>query len=313
MIDSKKDKPLVSIVIPVYNGSNYLQQAIESALNQTYENIEIIVVNDGSTDGGKTAEIAKSYGERIMYIEKSNGGSSSALNEGIRRMNGQWFSWLSHDDLYKPQKIEKEIEAIMASNEEKCVAIANTCIIDEHSKLKDEIRKIRTSKVYKWSEAFEHLYLKYAIDGCSVLIPKKAFQEIGFFREDIIYINDMDYWQRLVFNGYSFVALEDILTCTRMHSEQVTNKHPELFVKESKVLNKVIADKTLSLGNNYKNLIHPLAKSCLRYNDRDTVKYISGKLNGQDKIWYWIRVCPYQVWGIAFTILRKAYKRIGKR
>ena len=79
-------KPLVSIIIPVYNGSNYLAQAIDSALAQTYTPIEIIVVNDGSRDDGATEEVALGYGDRITYVRKENGGSSSALNEGIRHI-----------------------------------------------------------------------------------------------------------------------------------------------------------------------------------------------------------------------------------
>ena len=79
-------KPLVSIVIPVYNGSNYMREAIDSALAQTYENVEIIVVNDGSTDDGETDRIARSYGDKIRYFAKDNGGVSSALNKGIKEM-----------------------------------------------------------------------------------------------------------------------------------------------------------------------------------------------------------------------------------
>ena len=73
----------VSIIIPVYNGSNYLKEAIESALAQTYDNVEVLVVNDGSNDGGATEQIALSYGERIRYFKKENGGVASALNVGI--------------------------------------------------------------------------------------------------------------------------------------------------------------------------------------------------------------------------------------
>ena len=75
--------PKISIIIPAYNASNYLEEAIDSALSQTYQNIEIIVVNDGSEDGGATERIALSYGDRIRYFFKKNGGSSSALNVGI--------------------------------------------------------------------------------------------------------------------------------------------------------------------------------------------------------------------------------------
>ena len=94
--------PLVSIVIPVYNGASYLREAIDSALAQTYSDVEVIVVNDGSTDGGKTRDIASSFGDRIRYIEKVNGGVATALNLGIREMCGKFFSWLSHDDVYLP-------------------------------------------------------------------------------------------------------------------------------------------------------------------------------------------------------------------
>jgi len=102
--------PLVSIVIPVYNGSNFLKEAIQSALSQTYNNIEIIVVNDGSNDNNKTEQIALSFKNKIRYLKKNNGGVSSALNLGIRKMNGDFFSWLSHDDLYEKDKIQNQIE-----------------------------------------------------------------------------------------------------------------------------------------------------------------------------------------------------------
>ena len=82
-------RPKVSIVIPVFNGENYLHEAIDSALAQTYKNCEIIVVNDGSTDN--TEAIAKSYGNKIRYFRKENGGGSSALNLGIDNMEGEDF------------------------------------------------------------------------------------------------------------------------------------------------------------------------------------------------------------------------------
>ncbi len=106
-------EPLVSIVIPVYNGANYVAEAIDSALAQTYSRIEVLVINDGSNDNNATRDIALSYGERIRYIEKENGGVASALNRGIKEMNGDYFSWLSHDDLYFPQKVQTQVDFLI--------------------------------------------------------------------------------------------------------------------------------------------------------------------------------------------------------
>src|SRR5512140_3857263 len=106
---SMTEHPLVSVVIPVYNGANYLREAIDSALAQTYPHVEVIVVNDGSNDGGRTRAVATSFGSRVRYFEKENGGVASALNLGIREMRGAFFSWLSHDDVYYPEKIARQV------------------------------------------------------------------------------------------------------------------------------------------------------------------------------------------------------------
>ena len=108
--------PLVSIIIPVYNGANYLSDAINSALNQTYKKIEIIVVNDGSNDYDATEKIALSFSDQIKYIKKENGGVSTALNVGIQAMKGEYFSWLSHDDMYTQNKIESQIDFLKINN-----------------------------------------------------------------------------------------------------------------------------------------------------------------------------------------------------
>ena len=83
--------PRVSIIIPVYNGANYMREAIDSALAQTCSDIDVIVVNDGSRDDGATAEIARSYGGRIRYLEKENGGVSSALNDLVTQSDKRTF------------------------------------------------------------------------------------------------------------------------------------------------------------------------------------------------------------------------------
>ena len=127
-----KKNPKVSIIIPVYNGKNYMKEAIDSALAQTYQNIEIIVVNDGSTDNGATRKIAESYGNKIKYFEKENGGVSTALNLAIEKMSGDYFSWLSHDDRYYKNKIESQIE-YLKKYDENTIIYTDYDLMDENS------------------------------------------------------------------------------------------------------------------------------------------------------------------------------------
>ncbi len=98
----------VSIVIPVFNAEKYISECIESALNQTYKNIEIIAVDDGSTD--KSLELLHRYENKIKVISKENGGTATALNAGIKTIRGEWFKWLSDDDVLYPNCVEELIK-----------------------------------------------------------------------------------------------------------------------------------------------------------------------------------------------------------
>lgn len=225
--------PKISIVIPAYNASNYLAEAIDSALAQTYPKVEIIVVNDGSNDDGSTRAVALSYGDRIRYFEKENGGSSSALNMGVANMTGEWFSWLSHDDLYVPEKLEKQIEYINAlgiDNSElpKHIFFSASELIDSNGKIirtcnHDEVRKLK-EKI----DAFPHNgYLiaeptEYLFHGCSCLIHKEAFVDIGAFDEKLRLLNDVDLWYRLHVANYKVHYLPEVLVKGRVHAKQVS-------------------------------------------------------------------------------------------
>ncbi len=98
---------LISVIIPVYNGENYLREAIESVLAQTYPNYELYVVDDGSTDS--TASIAQSFGSRLTYVHQENQGAASAFNNGLCLARGKYIAWLSHDEVYLPEKLEKQV------------------------------------------------------------------------------------------------------------------------------------------------------------------------------------------------------------
>ncbi len=210
--------PSVTIVIPVYNGSDYLAEAIDSALAQTYRNTEILVVNDGSNDDGATEQVAKSYGDRIRYVSKRNGGVASALNFGISEMRGEYFSWLSHDDLYVPQKVEREMDAIRRSGDSRTIVYSNFEVFSAgHPSIPMYLKQIRPEQFRYWITAENSLH------GCTLLIPKAAFTECGLFDETLRTTQDYDLWFRMA-ETYRFTLLPDILVKARSHPEQGTLK-----------------------------------------------------------------------------------------
>lgn len=241
------DMPLVSIIIPVYNGSNYLEEAINSALNQTYENIEIIVINDGSKDDGQTEKICLKYKNEIKYYYKDNGGISSALNLGIEKMKGQYFSWLSHDDLYDPNKIMIQMSILSKYNyDHNIVVSANANLINSHGKV---IRKgTRNSLKFLNSGQFFFSLLKKNINGCSLLIHRSKLIEIKGFKIKYKYIQDFIAWVELSLNNASLIKTGKVLVSTRIHREQQTIKISNLYSSEVDKFIDVIIEQ-----NNYDN------------------------------------------------------------
>jgi glycosyltransferase involved in cell wall biosynthesis len=210
---TKDFMPKVSIIIPVYNGSNYLKEAIESALAQTYKNIEIIVINDGSNDNGATEKIAKSYGNKIRYYSKKNGGVATALNLGISKMKGEYFSWLSHDDMYYPKKVERQINFLSRLKNKKVFLYSNFSIL-----LDDEIIPVIHNHEMLTRKK-KYGLLRGCVNGITVLIPKTVIDEMGKFDASLRCTQDYDYWRRIE-KKYEFVHMEEILSITRLHSAQ---------------------------------------------------------------------------------------------
>ena len=209
--------PKVSIVIPVYNGANYLPSAIDCALRQTYGNIEIIVVNDGSTDNGATCEIALSFGDRIRYFEKPNGGVSSALNFGISKMGGDYFSWLSHDDEYGPSKIQEQMQFLQKTGVSDKIVFTDFYFIDGASK---RIGSYLVNPANLKSSLSPVLF--GFINGCTLLIPRHCFDEAGLFNEKLATTQDYDLWFRMA-RKFEFVHLPCMQVGYRLHPSQASN------------------------------------------------------------------------------------------
>ena len=227
--------PKVSIVIPVYNGSNYMREAIDSALAQTYENIEIIVVNDGSSDNGDTERIALEYGDRIRYFHKENGGVSSALNYGISQMTGEYFSWLSHDDVYHPEKISHQIKSLSVAEEEGSVALCAHCFIDGNTK------KLSKALSQHFHTPVKHFDSKSKTESSlhSFLVSETKEVEIFYYFGWTI---EDDNWRYLLWNGKThatstsdITALVDLFKTGQRPTPYKTSPSAELLAASQSV------------------------------------------------------------------------------
>lgn len=249
--------PKVSIVIPVYNGSNYLGEAIDSALAQTYKNIEIIVVNDGSKDRGATEKIAKSYGNKIRYFKKENGGVSTALNLGIEKMTGEYFSWLSHDDMYYPNKIERQVEYLRQCENKNIVLFSNYALLKDKKIIPVELDHELTTR--------KPLYalLRGFVNGITLLIPKKMFDDVGVFNTKLKCTQDYDLWLRAI-RIYGFVHMQDIISVTRMHDNQDSVSSPNALGEGNDLWKKLVdelSEEEMTLYENTKyNYYYEMSK-----------------------------------------------------
>ncbi|MCL2086753.1 MAG: glycosyltransferase [Oscillospiraceae bacterium] len=224
----KEFNPLVSIVIPVYNGSNYLREAIDSALMQTYQNCEILVVNDGSNDGGETEKIALEYGDKIRYFVKENGGVATALNMAIENMRGEYFSWLSHDDLYHENKISKQVKALSALKDKTTLVSCGYKRIFEGQETKNGVKEFDEAADYTDEQLATPLFILLRtifgfaglIFGCSLFIHKSHFERVGTFNVNSL-CNDIDLWFRMMRNQ-PLVYVREPLSIKRLHEGQDT-------------------------------------------------------------------------------------------
>lgn len=303
--------PLVSIVIPVYNGSNYLSQAIDSALTQTYKNIEILVVNDGSKDDGATEKVALSYGDKIRYFSKENGGVSSALNLGIKNMKGDYFSWLSHDDMYTPEKIQNQVSMINEDNRDK-IQVCDTAFVDADSKPLTRNQKHIKSGSYSNTQMLSEVFSGYNISGCALLIPKSAFDKAGLFNKDIKYMQDMEMWYRMMINGIGFYVSDKGGVLSRVHSQQTTVTGKNLGVADQKIVGTFMVENLNGMFNGNENLLKKYMYLCYRNNSIAAGNYAVKLLkeNKQLSLLEFLKAYEIKLYGQIRPLLVKAYYKV---
>lgn len=228
----------VSVVIPAYNNADLTVKTIESVLNQTYENIEIIVVDDGSTDNTKYK--LKIFCDSIHYIYKNNGGASSARNVGIKQATGEYVALLDCDDIFYPEKIMKSVECL--ENNPDCGFVhTRVNYIDGEDNIisaSRELGRLASGRILR------HLLYKRFILNSTVVVKKECLLEAGYFDEKIFIPADWDMWLRLS-EKYQAAYINDKLTGYRLTSSY-TSSNMKLGLNESiYVLNKTFSN------NNY--------------------------------------------------------------
>jgi glycosyltransferase involved in cell wall biosynthesis len=236
-------KPLVSIVMPVFNGGHYFPKSVASALAQSYDRFEIVIVNDGSRDNGQTAgfceEIAAKHPDRILYIDKPNGGVGSALNAGISAMRGDIFCWLSHDDLYMPNKLERQVDFYNRLGKSDAMLISDYAIIDPHDNVKFEVRFNNASFI----QAPKLPLYRGCVNGCTVFIPRKVLPD-NPFKPQYFYTQDYWLWFELI-KEHTFFHQPEVLVHYRQHPGQDSMK-PEATI-EGEELWRTAVDETTDL------------------------------------------------------------------
>lgn len=225
--------PLISIVVPVFNGENFIRESLRSLLNQEYENFEVLVIDDGSDDPNSILEIVNAFKDkRINFFRQSNGGVASALNFAIREMKGDYLAWLSHDDLFARNKLSIQVEEIASLNDENVILFSGYQIINEDGKYQNEVDfKLQLPNCGRLGGIERGL-----INGCTVLISKKILDEVGFFDETLRHTQDYDYWLRCLVAGKVFKYIPRNLVSTRIHAGQDSKKHKKLAQLETEVL-----------------------------------------------------------------------------
>lgn len=230
--------PLVSVVIPVYNGAKYLREACESVLSQTYEPLELIVVDDGSTDD--SPQVIRSYGSRVASIRQDNGGVSRARNTGIQAAKGEYVAFLDQDDWFLPDKIARQVERFRADGS---LGLVHTGILqyssESQSYVKGIYQNISTDPLEGW--CYDRLLFANGIINSSVMVRKTALTLSGGFDETMPgnTIQDYDLWLRIA-RRFPLCYVPESLTVIRLHREQGTWDRRAMLKEEVRLMERVL-------------------------------------------------------------------------
>ena len=202
---------LISVIIPAYNVEKYIQDAIKSVISQTYSNIEIIVVDDGSTDGTKNVIDPFLKNNQIVYLYQNNKGLSGARNSGIKIAKGEYIALLDADDLYLPSKIEKQV--LFAEHNPDYDFFY--CDVDFFIDGKPD-KILKSHYIHCTEDIFKHLLRANFINPSTLFFKKQTFDKFGVFDESFERAEDLEYYLRVLLNGARFCFINETLFISRI-------------------------------------------------------------------------------------------------
>jgi glycosyltransferase involved in cell wall biosynthesis len=202
--------PIASIIIPAYNGEKTIAETIESVLNQTLKNIEIIVVNDGSTD--KTSEVVRQFSDpRLRLIEQENAGVAAARNHGAAVSQGRYLTFIDADDLWTPEKVEDQVRALEMNPDAGAVYSWIDWVDEEGNYIRDG-GFIDT----EYNTYLQILLIDIVQSGSNAMIRRDAYFDLGGYEGSLHPAEDWDFWLRLA-ESYEFICVPKL----QVHYRQV--------------------------------------------------------------------------------------------
>lgn len=218
---------LVSVIMPAYNAEKYISMSIASVLEQTYKNVELVIVDDGSTDHTveKVSACVNNWPDIIkLSIRKENGGTAAALNDAIELASGEYICWLSADDLYCSDMVESEV-GFLKENRNYDAVFSKCAYIDENSEFLRELRynSLLEEGMKNMSVVVSTLMHGNFWHGCSVLAKAECFKREERFNLNYRASQDYDFWLRMAAD-FEIGYLSKINVLSREHGEQGSRK-----------------------------------------------------------------------------------------
>ena len=233
MTDSSSPPPLVSVIIPAYNSEAFIDQAVSSALASRDVSVEVIVIDDSSTDG--TWAILESYGTAIQKVRQAKGGPYRARNLGARLARGEWIAFLDADDDWAPEKLSVQLAAADEGIGLIYTDRLNFGNLDRYKERQSD------SVVLHQGDVFEPLLLGNFITLSSVLMRREWFERLGGFSLNHIGVQDWDFWLRYAAAGGLVKLCEEPLTRYRIHPNQMSSDLSERVHEREGVIHRALA------------------------------------------------------------------------